>query len=60
MKKYVIAFLLILAAIFPILFLPLLAITVVIIFFVIPYVAKHGVWGDTDKANASKDLNHAA
>ncbi len=49
MKKYFIAFLLLLAAVFPILFLPLLALTVVIIFFVIPYVAKHGVWGDADK-----------
>jgi hypothetical protein len=56
MKKFIIAALLILAAIFPILFLPLLAISVVIIFFVIPYVAKHGVWGD-DKTQ-SKDLGH--
>ena len=52
MKKFIIVLLLIGAAIFPILFIPLLAITLLITFVVIPQLAKHGVWGE--------DHNHAS
>ena len=44
MKKFIIVLLLIVAAIFPILFIPLLAATLLITFVVIPQLAKHGVW----------------
>jgi hypothetical protein len=46
MKKFIIAALFIVAAMLPILFIPLLALTLVIILVVIPYFAKHGVWGE--------------
>jgi hypothetical protein len=58
MKRYLIGAMFILAAIFPILFFPILAITLVTIFLVIPYAAKHGVWGEDHKT--SDDLHHAA
>ena len=50
MKKFIIAAMFILAAIFPILFFPLLALTLITTLVLIPYMAKHGVWGDADKS----------
>jgi hypothetical protein len=46
MKTFIIALLFILATIFPILFFPLLALTLVTLLVIAPYVMKHGVWGD--------------
>jgi predicted membrane protein len=44
MKKFTIAALLLLAAVFPILFIPLLALALVVFFVFIPYLVKHPIW----------------
>ncbi|MFN7405825.1 MAG: hypothetical protein ACK51D_11380 [Cyclobacteriaceae bacterium] len=46
MKPFVIGFLFVLAAIFPILFFPLLALTLVTLIILSPHLFKNGVWGD--------------
>jgi hypothetical protein len=58
MKTFIIAFLFIAAAVFPILFFPLLALTLIIIMAVSPYVATHGLgmWSNEDELK--KSLNH--
>ena len=50
MKIFIIASLLIAATIFPILFFPLLALTIVIALAASPYVMKHGlgIWSDEE------------
>lgn len=45
MKKFIIALLFIVAAIFPILFIPLLAATLLVTIVITPYV-QHHMWGD--------------
>jgi len=46
MKTFIIAFLFISATILPILFIPLLVLTIVVSLIVSPYVMKHGMWSN--------------
>lgn len=46
-KEFLLGALFILAAIFPILFVPLLLLTLAILFWLVPYFAKHRVWEKT-------------
>lgn len=57
MKTLIIATMFILAAMFPILFFPLLALSLLTTLVLIPYMAKHGVWGDDDKHSTHTTAN---
>ncbi len=57
MKTFIIAFLLIAATALPILFIPLLAISVVIWLIVSPYVTTHNTWF-ASKSDLEHELKH--
>ncbi len=56
-KTYLIAGMFLLAAVFPILFIPLLALTLVVLFLISPYFVEHNVWTQT-KEDIEEDLRH--
>ncbi len=49
MKTFIIALMFIVATVLPILFIPLLALTIVVTLIVAPSVIKHGVWTKTEE-----------
>jgi len=58
-KEFLLGTLFIMAAIFPILFVPLLVLTLAILFWLIPYVRKHHVWDKTQQdLEAEQRLQH--
>ncbi len=58
-KEFLLGALFIMAAIFPILFVPLLVLTLGILFWLIPYVRKHHVWEKTPQdLEAEHRLQH--
>ncbi len=59
-KEFSLGALFILAAIFPILFVPLLALVLAILFGLIPYFTKHHVWDKTqqDLEHDNQQLHH--
>jgi hypothetical protein len=58
-KRFAIVAMFLMAAVFPILFVPLLALTLAILFGLIPYVSTHRVWDKTPQdIEAEKRLQH--
>ncbi len=60
LKHYVIGALFILAAIFPILFFPILAVTLLVLFGLIPWAMKHEVWHQTKEDIEEETRHHHA